>query len=264
MANDSVSKTLIVIFTLCVLCSVVVSTAAVMLRPLQEQNRLAELNASIRQVAGLPRSDEGDVGAGIVVEARIVELESGEVVGEPEIAGFDMVNSARDPQLSTALASGDDIARIQRLPRFAKIYLLKRGDQLDKIVLPLYGYGLWSTLYGFIALEADANTVYGLQFYQHGETPGLGGRVDDPAWRALWRGKRVYESGVGAPVLDVIKGRVAAADSRARYKVDGLSGATITSHGVGNMIRFWFGERGYRRFLVKNWPQPAVGEPGRG
>ncbi len=264
MGNDSVSKTLIVIFTLCVVCSVVVSTAAVMLRPLQEQNRLAELNASIRQVAGLPRSDAGDADTGAVVEARIVELESGEYAGEPEVAGFDMVDSARDPQLSAALERGDDIARIQRLPRFAKVYLLKRGDQLDKIVLPLYGYGLWSTLYGFIALEADANTVYGLQFYRHGETPGLGGRVDDPAWRALWRGKRIYESGIGAPVLDVIKGRVAVGDSRASYKVDGLSGATITSRGVGNMIRFWFGERGYRRFLAKNWPQKTGAAPGRG
>ncbi len=260
MANDSVSKTLIVIFTLCVLCSVVVSTAAVMLRPLQEQNKLAELNASIRQVAGLPRSADDDVESGTVVEARIVELASGEYVTEPEVAAFDMVDSARDPQLSTALADGDDIARIQRLPQFAKIYLLKRGDRLDKIVLPLYGYGLWSTLYGFIALEADANTVYGLQFYQHGETPGLGGRVDEPAWRALWRGKRVYESGVGAPVLDVIKGRVGGGDSRAPYKVDGLSGATITGRGVGNMVRFWFGERGYRRFLSKNWPEQAAKE----
>ena len=249
MSNDSVLKTLVVTVTLCVVCSVVVSTAAVVLRPIQERNHVAALNESIREVAGLPASPGAASGDGApTVEARVVSLISGAYVEEPAAAGFDMLEAARDPALSQELSDADDVARIRRLPHFAKIYLVRKGDDVAKMVLPLYGYGLWSTLYGFIALEADANTVYGLQFYQHGETPGLGGRVDEPAWRVLWRGKRVYDEG-SQPMLEVVKGRVRAGDGRAAWKVDGLSGATITGNGVGNMIQFWFGNRGYRKFL---------------
>ena len=247
MSNDSVLKTLIVTVTLCVVCSVVVSTAAVALRPLQERNQVAALNESVREVAGLPAVPSGDADAP-TVEARVISLISGRYVDDPAAADFDMLEAARDPESSAALADADDAARIRRLPHFAKIYLVRRGAEVSRMVLPLYGYGLWSTLYGFIALEADANTVHGLQFYQHGETPGLGGRVDDPAWRALWEGKRIYDEGPH-PVLEVVKGRVRAGDGRAAWKVDGLSGATITGNGVGNMIRFWFGDLGYRRFL---------------
>ena len=72
------------------------------------------------------------------------------------------------------------------------VYLLRddAGD-IDKVILPIHGYGLWSTLYGFIALEENGNDIFGLQFYEHAKRPGLGAEVDNPRWKTLWNGKRL-------------------------------------------------------------------------
>ncbi len=91
------------------------------------------------------------------------------------------------------------------------------------------------------------NTVKGLGFYEHGETPGLGGEVDNPKWKEIWEGKKAYTSS-GEVGLTVIKG-TAPPDSD--YKIDGLSGATLTSKGVDNLVHFWLGEQGYKTFLTK-------------
>src|SRR5690606_8511703 len=126
--------------------------------------------------------------------ARIVDLDTGEYV-EPEIVGrkealaYDQRKAAKDPKLSSALPGDIDIASIKRRVKYAKVYLVQNEGELEKIILPVSGYGLWSTLHGFIALEKDANTIVGLGFYEHAETPGLGGEVDNPRWKAVWQGK---------------------------------------------------------------------------
>ena len=125
--------------------------------------------------------------------------------------------------------------------------MVEHDGELDKIILPVRGAGLWSTLYGFLALENDLNTVAGLGFYEHGETPGLGGEVDNPKWKALWPGKEVYDDGQVA--IELIKGSVDASTRNAENKVDGLSGATLTSRGVSNLVQFWMGDNGYKLFL---------------
>ena len=102
---------------------------------------------------------------------------------------------------------------------------------------------LWSTLYGFLALDARTFEIQGITFYQHGETPGLGGEIDNPKWKALWPGKRAFDENMN-PVIEVVKGQ-ASADN----EVDGLSGATMTSRGVTNLLRFWLGENGYGPYL---------------
>lgn len=252
MHNDTLIKTLIVTIGLCLLCSLIVSTASVALAPLHKKNKKDELNISILQVAGLYRPDTPVEDLFSQVKARVVDLSKGVYADSPSADNFDMVSAARDPDFGMPLPNAADIAGIKYLPRYAKIYLIYSADELDKIILPIYGYGLWSMLYGFIALEADANTVYALQFYQHGETPGLGGRVDDPKWRSLWHGKKIY--GIASqPKLSVVKGQVSKSDSSFPYKVDGLSGATLTSLGVDHMIHFWFGQMGYRKFLEKQF-----------
>jgi Na+-transporting NADH:ubiquinone oxidoreductase subunit C len=114
------------------------------------------------------------------------------------------------------------------------------------LVLPVEGKGLWSTLYGFLALDADLNTIRGLTFYQHGETPGLGGEVDNRTWKALWPGRKAYKDDV--PVIAVVRGR-AGPPSEDPYKVDGLSGATITSRGVTHLVQFWLGENGFEPYI---------------
>jgi Na+-transporting NADH:ubiquinone oxidoreductase subunit C len=117
------------------------------------------------------------------------------------------------------------------------------------IVLPIEGYGLWSTLYGFLAVEADTTTVRGITYYQHGETPGLGGEVDNPAWRAAWIGRKAFDQDF-EPAIQVIKGQ-AGRPEQDPHHVDGLTGATITSRGVTNMMRFWLGPDGFGPYLAR-------------
>ena len=261
MHNDTLTKTFLVTIGLCLLCSLVVSTASVVLSPMQEKNRKNALNVSILQVAGIYRPDIPVEEQFAKVQTKVVDLNEGAYVDFPDVGGFDMVAAARNPDFGMPLSKADDIAGISYLPRYAKIYLVSSEDGVDKIVLPIYGYGLWSILYGFITLEADANTVYALQFYQHSETPGLGGRVDDPKWQALWKGKKVYAAGSN-PQLSVVKGQVSMSDPLSPYKVDGLSGATITGSGVDHMIDFWFGQMGYRKFLEKQFYGMATRQEG--
>ncbi len=182
------------------------------------------------------------------IEARAVDLESGDFTDDVDASSFDQRRAARDPALSTALPRNQDVAGIGRRARYATVYLVKDGEAIEQIILPIHGYGLWSTLYGFIALEPDLNTVVGLKFYEHGETAGLGAEVDNPAWYSKWRGRRVFDSS-GTPVLRVAKAASMATGDAAAYEVDGLAGATLTSNGVTNMLHFWLGEQGFGPFL---------------
>ena len=133
--------------------------------------------------------------------------------------------------------------------RYAKVYLVREGDELRTLILPVHGYGLWSTLHGFLALRGNLQEVAGLQFYEHAETPGLGGEVDNPKWRDQWRGKRAFDA-QGQPLLRVVKGKVAPGPDE-QHQVDGLAGATLTSNGVTNLLQFWLGEQGYGAYLKR-------------
>ncbi|NQX89994.1 MAG: NADH:ubiquinone reductase (Na(+)-transporting) subunit C, partial [Halioglobus sp.] len=162
---------------------------------------------------------------------------------------YDQRRASKDPALSDALSAGDDPAKILRKEHYALDYLFKSAQgQVDRIVLPVHGYGLWGQLYGFIALDGNAQTVAGLGFYQHKETPGLGGEVDNPSWKALWPGKQVYRDGKVA--IQVLKGKVNPDSADAIYEVDGLAGATLTTRGVSNLVRYWLGENGFAPFLA--------------
>ncbi|QQD16727.1 Na(+)-translocating NADH-quinone reductase subunit C [Spongiibacter nanhainus] len=248
-SNDSIKKTLIVAFTLCIVCALVVSSAAVLLKPAQVTNKALDRKSNILAAAGLADSEKTiEELYSEKVEPRIVDLRSGTFTDEYDPEGFEQMKRAKDPATSIDLDDGQDTADIKRRENFAVVYLIKNdsGD-IDKIVLPVRGYGLWSTLYGFLALEDDMNTVAGLGFYEHGETPGLGGEVDNPNWKALWPGKEVYNEGDVA--LELVKGSVDSSTPNAEHKVDGLSGATLTSKGVSNLVQFWMGDMGYKPFL---------------
>ncbi|MDH3451486.1 MAG: Na(+)-translocating NADH-quinone reductase subunit C [Gammaproteobacteria bacterium] len=249
MPNDSRTKTLIVALLLCLVCSVIVSTAAVMLKPLQMANAELDRKRNILQVAGLLRDDRGIDELFGNIETRIVNLDSGEYSDTVDILTYDQRRAARDPSLSDALAPATDLAGIGRRAKYATVYLVREAGVVKTIVLPVHGYGLWSTLYGFLALQGDARSVYGLQFYEHTETPGLGGEVDNPKWRSLWNGKLVFDE-QDQPRIEVVRGKVAPGPD-AKYQVDGLAGATLTSVGVSNLVRFWLGENGFGPYLAK-------------
>ncbi|MEM1378083.1 MAG: Na(+)-translocating NADH-quinone reductase subunit C, partial [Pseudomonadota bacterium] len=177
-------------------------------------------------------------------EPRVLELETGVFTEKFDVAEFDDRAAADDPATSVALT--DDPAGIVRQAKYATVYLLRDdAGEIDKVILPIHGYGLWSTLYGFIALEENGNDIFGLQFYEHAETPGLGAEVDNPRWKAQWNGKRLYDDS-GDLVITVAK---AAPPAGPDHHIDALAGATLTSVGVDNLVRFWMGEQGFEPFL---------------
>lgn len=251
LPNDSFEKTLAVAFWVCLSCAVLVAFSAVALKPLQERNKAADMRRNILEVVGLWREGIDVEDAFKRFEVKVVDLKTGETAQHLDPNTYDMRKAAKDPKLSEPLPREQDIASIKRRPKYATVYFLKgENGAIEAIVLPVSGYGLWSTMYGFLALEPDCNTVIGINFYDQGETPGLGGEVVNPNWRALWKGKRVYDES-GTPVLHLVKGSVNPSQAGAEFLVDGLSGATLTSNGVSNLIRFWLGENGYKPFLNK-------------
>ena len=257
MQNDSITKTIVVVVTLCAVCSLIVSVAAVKLRPLQKANAAEEIARDILEISGL--QSQGDIALKLI-EPRIVDLKSGNFDTHLSPDRFDMLRAAQDPATSRALSSEEDIASIDRLPKYAKVYLVRNDKDLtrvERIIFPIYGYGLWSILHGFITLESDGNTIYRLKFYQHKETPGLGARVDSVAWRQQWEGKRIYNR-AGQVALGIGKCRTPL-PTDSKYKIDGLSGATLTACGVNNMIDFWFGDKGYGPFLKSRSFDTGVG-----
>ncbi|SHH36845.1 Na+-transporting NADH:ubiquinone oxidoreductase subunit C [Cognatiyoonia sediminum] len=241
---DSISKTIFVAVAVCLVASMVVSAAAVALRPLQEVNALKDKQINILQVAGVYDPEEDVVEAFAAFEPHVLELATGEFTDAFDATTFDDRAAADDPELSVELE--DDPAGIGRQSKFVTVYLLRdEAGSIDKVVLPIYGYGLWSTLYGYIALENNGNDIYGLQFYEHGETPGLGAEVDNPLWKAQWNGKKLEDED------EILQINVSKAVTPAGpdYHVDALAGATLTSDGVHNLVNFWMGEAGFSLFL---------------
>ncbi len=245
--NEGLGRVLTVALALCIVCSVVVSTAAVVLKPAQEANKVRDLKRNILMAADLYNPEFTVEEQFEQVQSRVVDLETGRFTDD-SAEGFDQRARAKDPSQSIALSADQDTAGILRRSNKALVYLVNDdGGELSKVILPVHGYGLWSTLYGFVALNADVNTIAGLGFYEHGETPGLGGEVDNPRWKGLWPGKQVFRDGEVA--ISVIKGAVDPNSANATWQVDGLSGASLTTKGVNNLVQFWLGEDGFEPFL---------------
>ena len=247
-SNDGISKTLIVAFSLCIVCSIIVSAAAVILQPAQEANKSLDRKRNILAAAGMLDDSKSVDELFAQISTRVVDLRTGKFTEDVSPDSYDQRKAAKDPSASDALAAAEDLAKGARREHYAVVYLVESaGGDIEKIILPVHGYGLWSTLYGFIALQSDGNTVAGLGFYEHAETPGLGGEVDNPRWKGTWPGKQVYRDGEVAIAL--IKGSVDPGSADAPWQVDGLAGATLTARGVTNLVQFWLGKNGFEPFL---------------
>ncbi len=246
--RDSISNTLIVAVGLSLVCSVIVASAALVLKPVQERNQELFRQQIILDVAGLMEPG-GDIQALFgQIEPRMVDLESGDYTDVADPATFDSLAAANDPALGTAIPDDRDIAGIGRRARVEPVYIVRDGDEINQIILPVYGKGLWSTMLGYLAVAPDGETIRGLRFYSHAETPGLGDQIDKPDWRAQWDGKHLYGDD-GEPRIRVIKGKVPAGGANAQYQIDGLSGATLTGNGVTNLVRYWTGPDGFGPYL---------------
>ncbi|MBL1213082.1 MAG: Na(+)-translocating NADH-quinone reductase subunit C [Ignavibacteriae bacterium] len=257
MSSDSTKKTIIVALGICLVCSILVSSAAVALSKIQEENKELDKITNILLAGDLMA--EGKPVREIYKESVVpilIDLNTGEAVKKenyPEkinIETFSIKNLVSDPELSERIDPKNDIADIKRKPKYMVIYEVFDGDKVDKFILPIYGKGLWSTLYGFIAIDSDLQTIKGLTFYEHGETPGLGGEIDNPKWKNSWKGKQAFND-EGKVIIQVIKGIVDQSSPASNHQIDGLSGSTITTRGVDYLVNFWLGENGYGPFFEK-------------
>jgi len=250
LPNDNIVKTIGVATLLCLLCSIIVSGAATVLRPQQVANKLLDKKSNILTVAGINDASKSVDELFTQIESRVVDMATGEFTDAVDADTFDQRKAANDAEYRIDLDKTQDIASIRGMSKYGNVYLLRDGEQISKIILPIKGYGLWSTMYGFIALESDAQTVSSITFYEHGETPGLGGEIENKKWQASWNGKQLAND-QGEPVLHVVKGGVTDATPDAEHKIDGLAGATLTSNGVSNLIKFWMGENGFGPYLER-------------
>ena len=262
MAVNKDSATYIAGFALgvCLVCSLGVSSAAIFLKARQTENALVDQQKKVLDVAGLLKPDAEPSNAEIqsLFSERMVPQLINLKTGEP-VADVDGVSAADyEPNVAAQkakLTAPANDAKVRFLPEVHKIfYLLDQKGQVKKLILPIDGYGLWGFLFGYLAVETDGETIAGITYYKHMETPGLGGEVDNPNWKGLWKGKKIFREGDDAVAIAVIK------NARDEYSVDALSGATITSRGVSNMLSFWLGEHGFGPFLAKVREQgpPAV------
>lgn len=250
MPNESPVKTLLVALAVSLVCAALVSTTAVLLRPLQEANKERERQRHVMEIVERLPGIEAlfEKAQARNVEAHVVELATGSYVRTIDPAEFDQRKAAQDPQLSIEIPPEHDIAKIGRRAKYATVYLVVSDGQIRLIILPVHGSGYASTLYGFLALQGDANTVVALSFFEHGETPGMGARIGEPDWLTQWAGKKARDE-AGEIRIGVAKGRVE--PNAAPYMVDGISGATRTGEGVTRLLRFWLGEYGFGPYLER-------------
>jgi Na+-transporting NADH:ubiquinone oxidoreductase subunit C len=256
--KDSVRYTVLFATAVCVVCALMVAVSAVVLAPTQEANARQYMQKNVLLAAGLvpPGADTPDAALRQIfqqrIEVRLVDFAAGELLPADRIdaAGYDQRRARNDPAQSRAAPANR--AGIARVPNYGVAYFVKPAGgngPVEQVVLAIEGLAMWGTAYGFIALAPDGNTVQGLAFYEQKETPGLGGEISNPKWQALWRGRKAYDA-QWQPRLTVVKGAAGPVDSDP-HRIDGLSGATITSNAITRLVQFWLSDDGYGRWLKK-------------
>jgi len=250
--KETPAKTILVTLILCIVCSVLVSFSAVYLKPIQEKNKKLDIKKNLlfaaKLIENLGVNEKQIDEAYQKIETKVIDIETGLYSDQIDPSDFDQAQAARDPELSKLISADLDVAGIKKREIFSKIYLVKKEGKLEQIIFPMYGKGLWSTMYAFLALEPDFNTIRGITFYSHGETPGLGGEIENPRWQKLWIGKKVFDDDFNV-LFEILKGEVPQGIANIDNKVDGISGATLTCNGVENSIIYWFGKDGFLKFI---------------
>jgi len=256
-SNDDLVKIVGMAMLVALVSSAAVSVTAVMLRPYQEANRAAEQQARMdKMMESLPGMRDLMMGSGmmgqdmmgaraLVLETRLVNLDDGSFAAGSDPAAFDLQAALQDPEASIALEAAADVAGIKRRANQSPVHLLQQDGDLKLIVLPVYGAGYQSTIRAVLAIEADLVTVAGLAIVEQGDTPGFGARIEEPEWLALWPGKKIADE-TGSIRIELVRGQ-----ATTPYEVDGVSGATRTSTGFTNVLRFWLGDKGFGPFLTR-------------
>ena len=266
MNNDSPQKALLVVFLVALVCSILVSVASVTLKPIQQRNQLVERSRNVIALTGLVEegvslSNDEILQAVEQLDIRVLNIDTGTFADDINPAEFDARKVINDPEYSIGIPSNEDRANLGRRSSYEVIYLVWNGDEFSRVILPIVGQGMWSTIRGYIALESDLNTIGAISFYEQAETAGLGDQIQRPDWLAQWQGRRLFDT-MGNFRFRTGPGSIAPDSPAAAHQVDSLSGATVTADAVTQMIAYWFGPNGYKVFLdnlatqapVKNVP----------
>ena len=188
------TRTLTFAAIVCVTCSLLLSGTAAGLKSMQEANKAFDVKRNIVKAFGIDIGEMKRPEIEATFEKHVAEESAGE------------------------------------LPLY--IWTDEGADKPSKYAFPISGKGLWSTLYGYLSLNADLETIAGISFYKHGETPGLGAEIEKDWFLSQFKGKKLYANGA-ATAFEVAKPGFAQGDSA----VDGISGATLTGNGVEALIR---------------------------
>jgi len=208
--------TLFFVFIITVVLGTLLSVTKENLKLKQEDNLRADVNKTI--LRSLDFSEEED---NPWSNEKVEEIFNNSIVG--------LCVDSEGNKIDNVVLEEIDIEKdIERLP----VYLKVIDDELQGVALPVAGKGLWSTLFGYIALAPDLDTVLGIQFYKHGETPGLGGEVEKEWFTNNFIGKKIRNVEGEIIGIKVLKGKVDDSKEDAIHQVDGISGATVTSNGV--------------------------------
>lgn len=260
MKNESPRRAILVVLLTALVCSSFVSAAVVLLRPIQLNNQMLDRSRNIMQLTGLLPSDRVIENNEILelyksLDLRLIDIDAAGYNGEIDPRTFSERTAQSDPDTSVAIPADQDRAMLGRRSRFAPVYLVWNEDGLERVILPVRGSGMWSMLYGYIALEPDLNTIAGMTFYEQNETPGLGDQVAHSHWLERWKGLRIYDS-QGNLRFRVNEGTVVPGSSTAEFEVDALTGATVTGDAVTSLMHYWFGPHGYQPFILALREQP--------
>lgn len=218
MHRTSERYVLIYAAVVCLLASAVLTTAAVGLRRRQEQ--AAELDRKFNVLKAFQAEVLG-------ADGRRIRADQIEALYRAHVRELHIATG------TGAVATNDTGRRSETLP----LYQWVENGRVVKTAIPVSGKGLWSTIYGFLALDAQLEEIIGLTFYRHGETPGLGGEIEQPWFQEQFLGRRIVHNDELRPIV-VAKGP-ATAEAKAdptRVVVDGISGATLTGQGVTRFL----------------------------
>jgi Na+-transporting NADH:ubiquinone oxidoreductase subunit C len=260
--SESALRVFLVSAAVAVTCSVMVTAAVAFFRPIQYASIEFEMNRDILQAAGLIDRDETVSYRAVSerfehLEVRLADLDAGTFVAVDDPASYDYMKAASEPASSTVIPGDRDTAKLGRRSKLMPVYLVMKGDLIETIVLPVYGNGMWSVISGYIALSGDFYTIESLVIHEHGETPGIGDRIEAAHWLDNWRGKQVVADGRDVP-LKLVTSPTPDADQQA---IDAITGATVTSQGVVSLANFWLGQAGYGP-LLRTLSQDKI-EPAR-
>lgn len=264
MNTDKPGTALLIVVLVALVCSVLVSASTVGLRPIQERNALIERSRNIVALSGLVEPGQSLSGEEVLaalqqMDARVINIDTGEFDDAIDPDEFQPRAAVLDPELGTAIPADLDLAQLGRRSRFEIVYLAYDRGEIARVILPIVGQGMWSTLYGYIALESDLSTIAAATFYEQAETAGIGDRIADPDWLAGWEGRALYAAD-GSYRFRIAPGPVDPGSAAAAHEVDGISGASVTATAVSRLVRYWFGPHGYAPFLesLRNETPPRL------